>query len=290
MEKVSVYIPCYNVEKFIARCIEGILNQTYPVDEILVIDDGSRDRTIEIASKYPVQIIKHEVNKGLSAARNTGLRNARNELVAALDADCVADSRWLENLVQLIEEDQKIAVVGGRLVESVQQSVADRWRKVHMTQDWGDNRVTNPQFMYGNNSLIRKSIVEEVGYYNENFRTNGEDMDITRRIYEKGYQTIYEPNAIVNHLRQDSIASILDTYWRYWRFGANLYFNEISLKSVLYMSYYMNFKTIFLSVLERDLKMKKYGLIWLDGVMLMYITYRSFKLLWEHKYLGKKLV
>ncbi len=88
--KVSLYIPCYNAERYIARAIEGALRQTNALDEILVVDDGSKDGTREIASRYPVRIISHDRNRGLAAARNTGFRNARNELVASLDADCVA--------------------------------------------------------------------------------------------------------------------------------------------------------------------------------------------------------
>lgn len=290
MQKVSVYVPCYNVEKFVASCIEGILNQTYQVDEILVIDDGSSDRTVEIASKYPVRIIKHEVNKGLSAARNTGLKNATNELVGCLDADCVADAYWLENLIAAIEENDQIVMVGGRLVETVEKSIADRWRKVHMTQDWGDERVYQPQFMYGNNSLVLKSVIAEIGWYNEKLRTNGEDLDISRRIYEKEYKTIYEPKAIVRHLRQDNIGSLLDTFWRYHRFGGQEFFDDITIKHILALSYYCYFKIIFLGLFKSDIKHKNFDLLWLDITVLMYLVYRAFKLFWDHKVQGKSLV
>ena len=85
MERVTAYIPAYNVSEYLARTIEGLLAQTHAFDEILVIDDGSRDNSAEIASRYPqVTLIKHPVNKGLSAARNTALRAARNELVASI--------------------------------------------------------------------------------------------------------------------------------------------------------------------------------------------------------------
>lgn len=288
MPKISLYIPCFNVEKYIARCIEGILNQTYPVDEILVIDDGSRDRTVEIASQYPVRIVKHEVNKGLSAARNTGFQNASNEWVASLDADCVADSHWLEKLVASLEEDEKIAVAGGRLVEIVQDSWADRWRKVHMTQDWGDNRLSDPPFMYGNNSLIRKSVIEEVGCFNEKLRTNGEDVDMSNRIYEKGYHIVYEPAAIVNHLRHDNIPSILDTFWRYLRFSYPTY-KEITFKCFLHNAYNVHLKGVMIDLLYRDLKRNKnYHFIPLDLFVPWYLTYRNLKLLLENKKEGKE--
>src|SRR6185503_18295272 len=97
---VSLYVPCYNVERFIAPCVEAALQQTVAFDEILIVDDGSTDRTAEIAARYPVRIVRHERNQGLAAGRNTGIREARNGLVAALDTDCVADRRWLEVLLE----------------------------------------------------------------------------------------------------------------------------------------------------------------------------------------------
>ena len=99
VDKVSVYIPAYNSAEFLSRAIDGLLAQTFPANEILVIDDGSRDATAEIAARYPgVTLVRHPHNSGLGAARNTGFRTARNELVASLDADCVPDPGWLAGL------------------------------------------------------------------------------------------------------------------------------------------------------------------------------------------------
>jgi len=277
MLKVSIYIPCYNVEKWVARCIEGVLRQTHRVDEILIIDDGCQDRTIEIASQYPVRTVRHERNRGLAAARNTGFRNAGNELVAALDADLVPEANWLENLVKCFE-DEKVGGAGGRLVEMVLDSVADKWRKAHMTQDWGDSHVINPPFMFGNNSIIRKSVVQDVGWYDERFRTAGEDADLSRRIRAKGYNLIYEPGAVVRHFRHDSVGSILDAYWRYWRFGSCAYFGNITLKAVLRNLWYSHFRWHFVRVLRQDWRYKNYELLWLDVLLLMYMPYRDLRL------------
>ena len=74
-KKVSLYIPCLNAEQFIGKCIDAILYQTRVPDEIIVVDDGSTDRTAEVASCYRVKVASHSVNRGLGAARNTGIRN-----------------------------------------------------------------------------------------------------------------------------------------------------------------------------------------------------------------------
>src|ERR1700682_2295737 len=105
VDNVSVYIPAYNVAKFLSRTIDGVLAQTYPADEILLIDDGSSDATVDIAGRYPsVTVVRHDSNRGLSAARNTAFRTARNELVASLDADCVPTTDWLAGVRPPVKE------------------------------------------------------------------------------------------------------------------------------------------------------------------------------------------
>ena len=272
-QKISLYVPCFNVEQFIDDCLEGVLTQTYSIDEILIIDDGSRDDTVEIARRYPVKIIEHSSNKGLAAARNTAICHASNELVASLDADCVPSSTWLENLLPLLE-DSKTGAVGGKLVETALHCTADYWRRSHLRQDWGGDRVYNPSFVFGNNNIVRKSVVLSAGGYDESMRTNGEDADISNRMRTLGYKLIYEPKAIVNHKRQDTLLSILDTYWRYWRFGAKAYLGESSVQDLL--RHNVRHWTVDLGkAMYRDIKEKNYSLLWVDLLLPCYMTMRD---------------
>ncbi len=275
--KVSLYIPCYNVEAYLAPVLEGVLKQTLPVDEILIVDDGSRDRTCEIASRYPVTIVRHEQNRGLAAARNTGIVRAHNDLVAWLDADCVPDPRWLEMLTGALC-GENVVMVGGRLVETVLTSVADRWRRAHMPQDWGSARLSNPKFMFGNNGLGLKSAIEEAGGYNERFRTNGEDVDLSQRLRARGFGFVYEPSAMVSHLRRDSIASVLSAYWRWWRCGVNAYANGVRLRSVVATFCRAHLGTSFLERVRRDLEQREFDLLPLDFLALGYMPYRDLRL------------
>lgn len=214
---ISLYVPCYNAAEHLPRCLEGILAQTHRPDEILLVDDGSRDASREIAAQYPqVSVLRHERNRGLSTARNTAFAAARNEWVAALDADCVPQPRWLASLVARAERGD-VAGVGGKLVETVLDSVGDRWRRQHLSQDWGDTPLDHPPFLFGNNTLLRKSAVLSVGGYDERLRTNGEDVDLSRKLRQAGHSLAYDSVAEVRHLRRDTFASALATYWRYRR-------------------------------------------------------------------------
>jgi len=213
-KKVTLYVPCYNAEKYISECLEGVLKQTYPLDEILIVDDGSTDKTVEIASKYPVRIIQHEVNKGLATARNTGFKNAKSEYVASLDADCVPEPDWLKKLMENFTEEG-IAGVGGKLIEKYTNTLVNKWRAVHMKQNHGDNKIINPDYIFGSNNVFKRSAVEDIGYYNENYRTNYEDVDLSNRLKERGYKLVYEPEAKVYHLLKDTLSSLLDRGWRW---------------------------------------------------------------------------
>ena len=278
MDKISVYVPAYNSAEFLSRAIDGLLAQALPANEILVIDDGSRDATAEIAARYPdVTLVRHAQNSGLGAARNTGFRTARNEIVASLDADCVPDPGWLAGLSRHFD-DPKVAGVGGRLIEGNQRTVADRWRRAHMAQEWGEKPLRNPKFLFGCNNMFRKSAVLEAGGYDESMRTNGEDTDVSRRLRDKGWDLLYDPEARVVHQRHDTAQSILDTYWRWWRFGVRAYANGVRLRSVIGHALFVHFRYTFLDLVRSDLNARRFDLLGLDLAALGYFPYRDFRL------------
>ncbi len=102
--KISVIVPCYNSEKYIDDCIKSLLNQTFKDFEIICVNDGSTDKTLEKLQKYDVTIINQE-NKGASGAKNTGFRNAKGEYVTFIDCDDWVNSEYLENLYKAINEN-----------------------------------------------------------------------------------------------------------------------------------------------------------------------------------------
>ena len=277
--QVSLYIPCYNAERYIAACIEGVLAQTRRADELLVIDDGSKDRTVEIAARYPVRVVPHEANRGLGAARNPAFRNAQHELVAALDADCVPEPEWLERLLAHFS-DPAIAGAGGRVEEAIQDSPADRWRKQHMPQHWGDAPVHNPRFLFGADTIYRKSAVLEAGGYDERCRTNGEDSDISARISARGGVTIYDPDARAQHQRHDGVASILDTYWRWYHPAVYAGDKDPTLGRVLSTAVRYHLRG-HLSMARRDLRAGRTALMPIDVLASLYMPYRDLRFFWN---------
>jgi|KBSMisStaDraftv2_1062788.scaffolds.fasta_scaffold06103_3 glycosyltransferase involved in cell wall biosynthesis len=278
MARVTAYIPVYNGAEFVGPNIEALLSQTHPFDEILVIDDCSTDATAEIASGYKdVTVIRHAKNKGVAGGRNTALAAARNELVAAFDADCVAHPTWLATLLPHLD-DPKVVGAGGLLIEGVQRTIADRWRRARMAQEWGPSFIRNPRFLYGCNTLFRKSAVIEIGGYNESMRTCGEDPDICARLRTRGWDFVYDPAALATHGRYDTTPSVMDMYWRWWKFGNQAYPRGVRLRSVLGNALFVHFRYNFLPPAASDLRAGRFDLLAMDLFALGYLPYRDFRL------------
>ena len=109
---ISAVIPSYNYGRYLGRAVESVLTQTHPVDEIIVVDDGSTDNTKEVAASFGDKIrYVYQKNKGLSAARNTGIREAKGDWIAFLDADDWWDKDKIRLQLEVAATDPKIGLV-----------------------------------------------------------------------------------------------------------------------------------------------------------------------------------
>ena len=262
--KVSLYIPCYNVASFIGECIESILDQDYPVEEVLVIDDGSTDDTARIAAGYPVRVIKHGTNQGLAAARNTAFEASRNDFVAGLDADCRPQKTWLKVLMRSFI-DARVAGAGGRLIETFTHGLANKWRSIHMRQHWGDGYIVNPGFLFGSNTVLRRDAARGAGLYDRRYTTNREDYALSLALRKAGYTLVYDPEAVAYHVRQDSVASLLRTQWRWSFFGTAGLRTPDSAYNLACRFYDRSFSTAKLSC--EDLQQARFDCAALDVLM-----------------------
>ncbi len=121
-KKVSIIVPVYNVELYIEDCLNSLLNQTYSNYEIILINDGSTDNSIEICSKYNDPKIKifNQNNKGVSIARNVGISLATGQYIMFVDADDMVSEKYIENLIKSIEETNTDMVVCGYTKEKAE--------------------------------------------------------------------------------------------------------------------------------------------------------------------------
>ncbi len=117
MAEISIVVPVYNVEKYLEKCLDSLLNQTFTDVEILLVDDGSTDHSLKICKNYAekdgrIRVI-HQLNQGLSAARNTGIENATGKYIGFIDSDDYIDEDMYEYLYnQITNQKADIAVCG----------------------------------------------------------------------------------------------------------------------------------------------------------------------------------
>jgi len=147
---VSVIIPVYNEEKDIGECLDSLRKQTYKNYEIIIVDDGSTDKTNEVAKKYKkVRIIKQN-HKGPGEARNLGAKNARGEILVLIDADMVLFPDYVEKLILPIRKNTALGAI-----ESIQYNV----HETKMQECWG--KVVRTKQLEGENSSTVRAIARK---------------------------------------------------------------------------------------------------------------------------------
>jgi glycosyltransferase involved in cell wall biosynthesis len=126
---MSIVLCVYNGANVVSRAIESLLAQDYPRHrfEIIVVDDGSTDKTADVVSKYPVRLVKHERNMGIAPGRNSGLAAARGEVLVCFDDDCLVDPGWLRALARGYELPNVAGVASSLVYVTAGRGLAQRF-------------------------------------------------------------------------------------------------------------------------------------------------------------------
>ncbi|MEH2414931.1 glycosyltransferase [Nostoc sp.] len=231
--KVSVVICAYNAERTMDSCLASLKELNYPNYEVIVVNDGSGDRTLEITQRYDnVRLISQE-NKGLSVARNVGIAAATGEIVAFTDSDCTVDPDWLTYLVAKFL-DSGLAAVGGPNLSPPEESLVPTCVAVSPgvpTHVLLSDQVA--EHIAGCNMAFRREVLQEINCFNPLFRAAGDDVDICWRLQDKGYTIGFTPTAIVWHFRRNTVAAYLKQQQGYGKAEALIYFKHPSRFNLL---------------------------------------------------------
>lgn len=165
MAKISVIIPVYNVEKFLRRCIDSVLNQTLKDIEIVCVNDGSTDNSgliLEEYKKYENIKIINQKNSGISVSRNVGIENSTGEFVAFLDSDDFVDEDYYEKLYKnLVEYNADIAC--SSIVRMNEKKVSEliKYDNVEVSRETRDKFLLaqSPKYNFVCNKLFRKEVI-----------------------------------------------------------------------------------------------------------------------------------
>jgi glycosyltransferase involved in cell wall biosynthesis len=192
---VSIIVPAYNQGHYLAEAIRSCLDQTYPAFELLVVDDGSTDNTREVAQGFGDSRVKYfyQENRGLSAARNTGMNNSRGDLLTFLDSDDRFLPQKLERLVPLFANDPDLGFAAGQAILIDQDgSILDRPFESSLPEPLENLALGNP-FHVGS-AMVSRRWQEKIGFFDETLRSY-EDWDYWLRlaIAGAGMKTIRQP-------------------------------------------------------------------------------------------------
>ncbi|HVF47851.1 MAG TPA: glycosyltransferase [Pyrinomonadaceae bacterium] len=198
---VSVIIPNYNYAHYLREAIEGVLNQTYPDIEIIVVDDGSTDGSSEILKSYGDRILLIlQNNQGVSAARNNGVMSSHGQYVAFLDADDSWLPKKIEREVEQFSLNPKLGLVhvGVREVDAVGNHIRDRL-------DGGHGQIADQLLMLategilggGSGFMVPRSVFDEIGGFDTALSTSA-DWDLFYRISSR-YPIGFVPEVLINY-------------------------------------------------------------------------------------------
>jgi glycosyltransferase involved in cell wall biosynthesis len=224
--KVSVVICAYNAERTMEACLGSLEDLRYPNYEVVVVNDGSKDRTLEIAEQHPGFTLIDQPNQGLSVARNVGMQAAQGEIVAYTDSDCVVDPDWLMYLVYKFVRGGFVAVGGPNFPPPEESAIA---AYVAASPGGPTHVLLNDEVaehIPGCNMAFTKQALLGVGGFEAIFAAAGDDVDLCWRLQDQGYTIGFSPAAMVWHFRRNTVRDYLKQQRGYGKAEALLYFKH----------------------------------------------------------------
>ena len=196
MLMVSIIVPVYNVESYLERCITSILNQTYKSFELILVDDGSTDKSSFICDDYAKKdnrtVVVHKKNGGLSSARNAGLDIARGGYISFVDGDDYLDNSFIEKLLNsLILSNSDIAVCGYQKVKNnqyVAHVTIEKEKMILKSNDFVELSLTKyPLGVLACNKIYKKELFDNLRYPLNKYH---EDEYLFHKLIDKASKTI----------------------------------------------------------------------------------------------------
>jgi peptidoglycan-N-acetylglucosamine deacetylase len=222
---VSILVPCYNEGKVLDNCVKSLIEQDYPNFEIIIINDGSTDDSLEVARRLakkhrPIIHVSDKKNGGKASALNRGIERARGEIVVCIDADSMFLKDTVRQLV-LSFEDNAVAAVGGNVRVANRGKVLGRQQGLEYITGLTVQRKAFAhlgcmQVISGAIGAFKRDALRGVGGYSTD--TIVEDMDLTIELIKNGYKVVYNPRAIAYTEAPENLKDFQKQRYR-WTYG-----------------------------------------------------------------------
>lgn len=198
---VSVIIPVYNAERYLAEAVDSVLNQTYHPLEIIVVDDGSTDESANAAKRHPEVRYFYQANQGVSVARNTGLKAAHGEFIAFLDSDDLWVPDKLSVQITFLLEHPHIdyAIAHQRIVLETDTQIPPIFKKELLETD-------HPGYV-PSTLVARKTVFDQIGGFNPEIVNHGEDIEWFTRVKDAGFSMgIIEKCLLIRRMHNSNLS------------------------------------------------------------------------------------
>jgi glycosyltransferase involved in cell wall biosynthesis len=210
---LSIIIPAYNAERYLAEALDSVLAQAYPINEIIIVDNASTDRTAEIARSYPAPArCLHQPEQGIAPTRNLGVRESCGAVLAFLDADDRWEPTKLEAQMKALADDPTLSIV----FTYVQQFISPE-----LSQAEKDRLICPKEPMRGilpSSFMARRTVFDQIGLFDEEL-IGGEFIDWYARAQEAGFKARVLPDVLTWRRLHTTNHSIADRQAKYTAFA-----------------------------------------------------------------------
>lgn len=219
--KVSVVIPAHNEERYIGRTLAAVKAQTYPDVEIIVVDNDSTDRTVEVVRGTPGVRLVEEHRRGVQFARESGRHVATGDIIVNLDADCLPKPDWISRAVARFADPRVVGLSGPyehydapppfRLLSFLTQNVF-----FHTVSAVANTLFHHGVIAMGGNLFARASALRAIGGYDTTIKFHGDDIDTSNRLAAIGSFKYVNDIAVGSSARRYQQLGFFKVQWRYF--------------------------------------------------------------------------
>ncbi len=278
--KVSVVTPNYNGERFLKTFFESLNNDSELIGEVIIIDNGSTDNSKDYINKgtfnFPVKLIENSRNMGFAPAVNQGISNAKHEYIFSLNNDTEVKKGSIRHMVELISSKEDIFSVQAKMLQynnkDLIDDVGDEYNLLAWTKKTGENHKSDEYTQVkeifsscAGAAMYRKSLLNELGMFDDSFFAYMEDVDLALRSRINGYRNLLCPQAVVYHIgsatsgsRHNEFKVRLAARNNVWVVYKNI---PIPLKIINFIFLFLGFLIKYLFFLK-----KGFGSVYLSGI------------------------
>lgn len=224
--RVSVIIPNWNGAQHLSACLGSLRRQTYANVKVIVVDNGSRDDSLDVLARYPdVRVLALGENRGFTGACNAGFRAAQGDIQVLLNNDTEVNAGWLTAVVDAFARHPEVGLVASKMLlfdrRDVFHTAGDYVTPDGMAHNRGvwqrdEGQYDHEAYVFsacGGSAAYRKSMLDEIGLLDDDFFFSFEDVDLAWRAQLAGWRCLYAPQAVVYHKLKASGGGVTASFY-----------------------------------------------------------------------------